>query len=224
MKDTFEPFLLRPYAVAPHLLEGMSYELNKLYQHGIIEKGPATCFSPVFVRAKPDGKSVRLILDARQLNDMVTPKCHPLLTRPELHVKLACLKNVKFITALDVSQAFYSVSLDEESRKLLGLSLSNSVSYRLTRLPMGGTRSLQSWCEALDMVLRDLQHHEQVAHYADDIYIMSSSFEQHLQTLEEILERMQRFNLKLNLKKSQFCGRQTAILGFDFTLDKELKH
>ena len=102
----FTPFIMRSYPVRPSLMVGMTTELRKLYQHGIIEHGQATCFSPVFVRPKPDSDKVRLILDFRTLNKGLTTTHFPLLTRPELHTKLARLKDVKYLTAIDISQAF----------------------------------------------------------------------------------------------------------------------
>ena len=87
MKDNFKEFLIRPYPVSANISEKMHRELKKLENYNIIERGPAKCFSPSFARPKPEGKNVRLLLDLRVLNSMMAPKCFPLLTKPELHVK-----------------------------------------------------------------------------------------------------------------------------------------
>ena len=92
VKDDYKPFLHRAYPVSPGMLTKVAQELTKLESHGIIEKGKASSFSPVFARPKSDGKSIRLVLDARELNKNLLVKKQPMLTRPELHVKIASKK------------------------------------------------------------------------------------------------------------------------------------
>ena len=111
MKENFKEFLIRPYPVSAKLVKQMHRKLKKLESHQIIERGPAKCFSPSFARPKPDGKNLRLLLDLRVLNSMIAPKYFSLLIKPELHVKLACQKSVHYLSALDVSQPYYSVPL-----------------------------------------------------------------------------------------------------------------
>ena len=101
MKENFKEFLIRPYPISANLVEKVHRELKKLENHQIIERGPAKCFSPSFARPKPDGKNLRLLLDLRVLNSMMAPKYFSLLTKPELHVKLACQKSVHYLSALD---------------------------------------------------------------------------------------------------------------------------
>ena len=219
-KDNFREFLIRHYPISANLVEKMKRELQKLESHKIIERGPAKCYSPCFVRPKPDGKNVRLLLDLRVLNTMISQKVYPLLCKPELHVKLACQKSVRYLSGLDVSQAYFSVPLAEESRQLLGLSLPNSSGYRLNRLPQGGASSMSHFSECLSNVLQGMKYGDMVTHYADDIFLSSTCFESHLLALNELLDRLTKSGLKLNLKKCQFCAVRTNILGFDYVISE----
>ena len=218
MKENFKEFLIRPYPVSAKLVEQTHRELKKLESHQIIERGPAKCFSPSFVRPKPDGKNVRLLLDLRVLNSMMAPKYFPLLTKPELHVKLACQKSIRYLSALDISQAYYAVQLAEESKQLLGLSLMTPGHFRLSRLPQGGQASMTIFSECLSNVLEGMKYEQLIANYCDDLFVFSTTLEDHILALNELLTRLTLSGLKLNLKKCQFCTVRTNILGFDYVI------
>ena len=49
--------------------------------------------------------------------------------------------------------------------------------------------------------------------YIDDIIIMSSDFDEHMATLQSILERLETANLKVRLSKCHFCLPKISYLG-----------
>ena len=51
----------------------------------------------------------------------------------------------------------------------------------------------------------------------DDTLITSESAQQHLEHLEELLTRLEKIHLTLNLSKSSFCKKETKFLGFILT-------
>lgn len=53
--------------------------------------------------------------------------------------------------------------------------------------------------------------------YLDDIVVASSTFEQHLADLKEVLERLKAAGLSLKLKKCQFCLSELTFLGYSVT-------
>ena len=119
--------------------------------------------------------SVHLLLDARRLNSYTKYVIHPLISRTDFYCLLAGHNGVKFVCTLDVSQAFYSVELDEESKQKFRLALPVAGNFRLLKLAMGGRCSLQEWSRALSMVLSDLQYSDQLNFYADDLFIVSTT-------------------------------------------------
>src|SRR5438552_19124697 len=64
----------------------------------------------------------------------------------------------------------------------------------------------------MDRILYDIKN-KYVLVYLDDINIYSTTFEEYMKYFQEILERFQQANLKLNLEKCQFCKKELAFLG-----------
>ena len=50
--------------------------------------------------------------------------------------------------------------------------------------------------------------------YVDDILVYSRTFEEHIEHLRLVLERLLKANLKLNLKKCSFLHKFVRYLGF----------
>ena len=55
--------------------------------------------------------------------------------------------------------------------------------------------------------------------FVDDTLITSESTEQHLEHLEELLTRLEKSHLTLNLSKSSFFRKETKFLGFILTTE-----
>lgn len=50
--------------------------------------------------------------------------------------------------------------------------------------------------------------------YLDDIVIVTKTFEEHLQWLKRVLEKIREAGLTINPEKSKFCRSQVKYLGF----------
>ena len=220
-KKDFKPFIQRPYPIATAHFDRVRKEIKNLIAQGVIERGKAICYTARFVQPKPESNSLRLIADLRSLNHQLVVSHHPLISRPELHVKLATQRNTQFLTTLHFTNAFCSLQLDEESRQLLGLNIASFTGLRLTRLPMGSSISLSVWCECLAQVLSGVTGERDLSMYCDDLIISSKNYTSHKENLRTTLERMAQSGLKLNLTKSQFGARCTKILGFLYTVTED---
>lgn len=49
--------------------------------------------------------------------------------------------------------------------------------------------------------------------YLDDIIILSKTFDEHIQNLEQVFERLKTANLKMNPKKCKLLQKQVSFLG-----------
>ena len=58
---------------------------------------------------------------------------------------------------------------------------------------------------------------ENVVYYLDDILIFSTDLESHLETLEQVLQRLKEHGIELGLNKCEFCKDTVQFLGFKVT-------
>ena len=89
--------------------------------------------------------------------------------------------------------------------------------YQYLRLPMGVNVSPDVFQEKMSSLMQDLEY---VRTYLDDLLVISNgSFEEHLQQLGKVLQRLRRAGLKINAEKSSFFAPEIEYLGYLLTKD-----
>ena len=124
---------------------------------------------------------------------------------PRINETLQKLERFKSSTALDLSLGFYSISLDEESKKIYSTILPWG-KYSYQRMPMGVSCALSMFQLIMIEILRDL---DKLTNIEDVLTIQrdSQSTEDHLIQVEQVLERIQSAGFKTNLRKVPSCKR-----------------
>ena len=94
--------------------------------------------------------------------------------------------------------------------------LFNGKNYQFKRLPFGLNTSVASFIKCLDEIL---QPHslDFLTIYVDDILIASRTFEEHVEHLEYVLEKLYQGGLTVNWDKSKFLQTEIHFLGFIIT-------
>ena len=119
--------------------------------------------SPTFRKPKKTG-NIRIVTDSRELNKWVEVDPFPL---PMINGTLQKLEKLKLATALDLSLGFYSISPDEESKKLYSIILPwGKCSYQC--MPMRVSCAPSMFQSIMTETLRGLD----VFIYIDDILII----------------------------------------------------
>lgn len=116
-----------------------------------------------------------------------------------------------YFTNLDLMSGFWQMELDEESRKKSTFITQGGV-YEWKRMPFGLTNSPISFQTLMSNVLRGLNW-KSVLVYVDDILIFSRSFDEHLQHLAQVFDRLKNANLKLQPTKCHFAVKEVKFLG-----------
>ena len=164
--------------------------------------------APTFTQPKKTG-DIRILTDFRKLNECIERKPFPL---PRIGEAIQKLENFKSETALDLSQGFYSIPIDEDSQKLATTVLPWG-KYAYKRLPMGIACAPDIFQSIMMVMLGDLEH---VLVYIDDILIVQKvgeSEEDHLRKIEEVLSRLDAKGFRANLRKSFFMQKEVEYLG-----------
>jgi len=116
----------------------------------------------------------------------------------------------QYISRLDLAQCYYQVILQPQSRKFTAFQTEiGCFSYK--RMPQG-LRNAPTTCQKLmQILLRGL--HRCAGNLLDDIVIFTKNFEQHLDAVREVLERLRKAGLTANTKKCIFATNELHILG-----------
>lgn len=209
-----QPEMRKQYPLSPYVLEEVKKEIETLRERDIIEpiKTSPWRWPVLWVKKKTGGG--RICLDARGLNKLTVPDAYPTLNVDSI---LRSLRNkAKFITCIDMTQAFHQIEIAPEDRQKVSFAVGNQF-YCYKRAVMGCRNSPADLSKLLDGIFHDMQ--PSVYHYVDDFVIMSETFEEHIETLREVARRLREHNLTISQEKSSFCYKQLAFLGYLLTAD-----
>ena len=203
-----QPHSLRHFPV-PHIhKETFKKELLRLVEIGVLEKVHSSEWgSPTFIIPKKNG-TVRFISDFRKLNKMLKRKPYPL---PRIADLLQNLSGFTHATALDLSMGYYSIELSTKSSDACTI-VTEFGKFRYKRLPMGVSCSPDIFQAKINELLGDI---EGICAYLDDLLLLSKgSWEDHLERLEEVLQRLKQKGLRVNPLKSFFGINEIEYLGY----------
>ena len=141
--------------------------IKQMLQNGIIRKSKSPWASPIVMVTKPDG-SIRFCVDYRALNKITKPDRYPL---PRIDETIDKLKDMKYLSTLDLASGFWQVPMDEKDREktafisTIGLYEFNVMPFGLSNSPATFQRMMDEVCDELDWRVG--------SDYIDDIIIGS---------------------------------------------------
>jgi transposase InsO family protein len=211
LKKHEKPYHARAFPIPQCYDKTTRKEMARLTDIGVFKKAhDSEWAAPTFIQPKKTG-DVRILTDFRQLNKYLKRKPFPL---PKISDLLQKLEGFSFATAIDLSMGYYHVKLDDESSKLCTTVLPWG-KYQYLRLPMGIKNSPDIFQNIINDVMSGL---ENVRAYLDDILITTSgTFEDHLTTVEQVLQRLENIGFAVNVKKSSFAVSEIEYLGYWIT-------
>lgn len=197
-----KPIKQRHFPVSPAVEKLIYEELDRMLELGVIEESTSAWSSPVVLHRKP-GKN-RLCLDSRKLNSVTVGDAYPL---PHIEGILSRLPKAKYITALDLKDAFWQIPLDHESREKTAFTVPGRPLYQYTVMPFGLCNAPQTMSRLMDKVI-PAELRTEVFVYLDDLLIISESFNRHLEVLRLVARKIRESGLTINVEKSNFVYRR----------------
>ncbi|XP_058816375.1 uncharacterized protein LOC131679659 [Topomyia yanbarensis] len=203
-----------PYVMSPKTQDLVAVELERLLGLGILERSNSDWSLNCVPVIKPN--KVRLCLDARKINERTVRDAYPL---PHPGRILGQLPKAKYLSTIDLSEAFLQVPLDQESRKYTAFCVQGKGLFQYTRMPFGLINSPATLARLMDNVLGHGMLEPYVFVYLDDIVVVTETFEHHERLLVEIARRLREANLSINLEKSKFGVSEIPFLGYLLNTD-----
>ena len=214
------PSHAQPLRMAPPMRRELEKVIDEQISKGIIEPasdGPWA--SPAFLVPKPRKSSdetikYRLVSDYRVLNAATIPQavCIP---RIDQIVDAVGETKPKYFTAFDLKTDLNQIEMEESSKEYTSF-ITNSGKYRKTKMSKDLRNSPATFQRMVDMVLSGIRFRFALA-YLDDIIIWSHSFEEHMQDLCDVLDRVIDAGLTLKPAKAEIGRDRIQFLGHILT-------
>lgn len=202
-----QPIRSVPYRVSPAEKAIIKTQIEEMLKYDIIEPSFSPWSSPIVLVKKPDG-STRFCVDYRKLNAVTVKDSHPI---PLINDTLDALSGSKIYTKLDLKAGYWSISMDEKSKEKTAFCSFMGL-YQFKRLAFGLVTAPSSFQRYVTHVLSDLLWKFCLV-YIDDIIIWSTDEKEHVKHVEQVLERLDKHNLRLNTEKCEFSTDEVTYLG-----------
>ena len=211
LKEGVKPYHARAYNIPRCHIQTLKSEVERLVKIGVLKKvNRSEWAAPTFIIPKKDG-SVRFISDFRELNKRILRKPYPI---PNIQDMLLNLEGFQWATSLDLNMGYYHIRLDPSSKELCTIVLPFG-KYEYQAIPMGLCNSPDIFQEKMSELMDGLEF---VRTYIDDLLCLTKgSFDDHLEKIELVFQRLQEAGLKVNAKKSFFARSQLEYLGYWIT-------
>ena len=202
------PIYIRPRKMSAPVADEVERQCLELERLGIIERCESSWNAPI-VHIRKKGGTMRLCIDYRRLNKQTVTTRFPM---PEVNdTVFGTHHGVQWFSALDISKAYYHLPLEEESRDYTAFSTPRA-HWRFRRLPFGLKNAPAQFQKEMQTILHGFAR-EQLVVYLDDILLKETTFEKHVQLVDDVLTALESQGIKLNGRKCTWFQPEVKFLG-----------
>ncbi|MBW0571392.1 hypothetical protein O181_111107 [Austropuccinia psidii MF-1] len=155
-----------------------------------------------------DGKS-RFYGDFRALNNYTKADRYPIPRLPHALDKLA---KAKYITNMDCMKGFHQNGVQPNYIKFLRIICHMGI-YQYTTMPFGIKNAPAHFQRMMDTIFQGEILEGWMVVYMVDIIIYSETWEDHVKYIDRVISKCTPINLKISLKKCNFCQQELLALG-----------
>ena len=155
---------------------------------------------------KKDG-SIRICVDYRKINAVTHPDPFPM---PRIEEMIDSLAGARYLTTLDLTKGYWQVPVGESSRPKTAF-VTPLGKYQFKVMPFGLVGEPAIFQRMMNAILGHLTAY--VAAYMDDVVIYSSTWQDHLQHIQQTLAQLGKAGLTVKLGKCRFGLQKCPYLG-----------
>lgn len=203
-----EPFKDAYRRIPPGMIQEIREHLEEMIQAGAIRESESPYSSNVVIVRKKDG-SIRFCVDFRKLNNRTVKDAYAI---PRIEDSLHLLAGSKFFSKLDLRSGYWQVELKEEDKPKTAFQVGTLGFFEFNRMPFGLCNAPATFQRLMERCMGHMNLRDCLI-YLDDIVIFSSNFEEHLEKLEAVFQRLHQNNLKLKGSKCEFFKHEVTYLG-----------
>lgn len=129
---------------------------------------------------------------------------------PRVDEILEALSVSKYFSVLDMKSGYHQVEIEEEQKERTAFTVGPLGFFEYVRMPFGLSNAPATYQRLMEQCLDGL-HLRICFIYLDDVIIFSNSFEEHIDRLQRVFERIMQCGLKLSPKNVHFFKRKTSM-------------
>ena len=181
--------------------------VDEMLAGGQIEPSESLWSAPVVLVTKKDG-GTRFCVDYRKLNLATVKDAYPL---PRIDDTLDMLAGKRWFSTLDLASGYWQVSLSPEPRCKTAFATHSGL-FQFRVMPFGLCNAPATFERLMDRVLQGLRWSRCLI-YLDDIISFGTTFEDSLDNLILIFERLRSYGLQLKSSKCHLFQSSVPFLG-----------
>ncbi|MES9880687.1 MAG: reverse transcriptase domain-containing protein [Sedimenticola sp.] len=208
------PIKQPPRRVPIAYAEAERVAIQELEAKGVIRKSSSPWASPIVLVKKPDGK-MRPCVDYRRLNAVI--KNVPAFPLPRIGDCLDAVAGAKYFSTFDLTSGYFQIPMKESDIPKTAFCTKYG-QYEFLSMPFGLNSSAATFQRTMELILQGLQWTTAII-YIDDIVVFAKTFDEHVERVSEILERIVKANLKLKPVKTELLQKSVIFLGHTVSED-----
>ncbi|XP_052746959.1 uncharacterized protein LOC112050731 [Bicyclus anynana] len=208
IETTGPPLYARARPLPPDRYAAAKAEFDRMVEQGICRPSKSPWASPLHIVKKKDG-SLRVCGDYRRLNAVTIPDRYPI---PRIQDFTYALHGKKIFTKLDLKMAYYWIPMASEEDAQKSSVITPFGMYEFTVMCFGLRNSSQTFQRFMHQVLRGIDN---CFCFVDDILLFSENENEHEKLLHEVLERLNKYGVTLNIDKCELGKDTINFLGYE---------
>ena len=150
-----------------------------------------------------------MVQDYCKMNKVSKKDAYPI---PRIDTILAGMqKQPRFFTSMDLFMGYNQIGLTDRAKERSAFVTENS-HYQYTRMPFSMCGAPATFQRTMTNILEDMIG-KNIYVYIDDIAIYTTTFEEHMVALQEVLNRLRKNGLFLKPKKCTIAAPSIELLG-----------
>jgi transposase InsO family protein len=208
IEDNDQPVYSLPFRRSPEERKIIRENVQQMLDNGIIEECMSPYSSPIVLVPKRNSTAMRFCTAFNKLNKQITNVVWPL---PKIQSVFDSLGGNSYFSSIDACSAYWQIPLDPKTKYKTAFTTPEG-SYCYNRLPFGLKTSPAVYSRMMDCIFSGLKWTTCLT-YLDDVLVFSRTFDEHMDKLRKVFDRIRQARLTLKLSKCQFAFREIEYLG-----------
>ncbi len=200
-----KPIAQRFYRVSPEKRKILESEVDYMLVNGLAVPSTSSWSSPCLLVSKPDG-TFRPCTDFRKINAVTKPDSFPL---PRMEDCVDQVGSARYVSKFDLLKGYWQVPLSVRAREICSFVTPSGL-YSYTVMPFGLRNAPATFQRLMNKVVRGL---EGCAVYLDYVVVFSDTWDEHLERVRALFDRLLWARLTINLAKCEFAKATVTYLG-----------